>query len=92
MPGQRGQHQAAEKRKTGENQVYTVDGGSVVSDAVNIPWTPVAATAVQAFSELPSFQAWEAGTAKSFARTMLSSGAWRTTETDNTYDPAFGGG
>lgn len=74
-----------------ESQVYTRDGGSVVSDAVNIPWIPAAATATQVFTGLPSFQAWQAGTAKSFVRTMLSSGAWRTTETDNTFDPAFGG-
>jgi RHS repeat-associated protein len=74
-----------------ETQTFTKAGGTVVGDTVSIPWLPTGPTASESFAGLPAAEAWQAGTAKTVARSMLANGSWRTTETDNAFDPAYGG-
>lgn len=77
-----------------ETQTFDTAGGKIVGDSVSIPWMPSGPTATESFpgtTNIPPAEAWESGVAKSMARSLLTNGTWRTTETDNTYDPANGG-
>lgn len=73
-----------------ETQTFSAANGTSQLETESIPWSTVVATHAETGTGVPPETVYFTGTAETKARSILSTGAWRTTESVNVYNPATG--